>query len=77
MSTPEQDEQRAAQLEAEALALRTKAQEAREQQQPISSRTKLPVEHPESQEVERIHYERQTSSASRPEKEKENETKTD
>jgi hypothetical protein len=70
MSTPEQDEQRAAQLEAEALALRTKAQEAREQEQPISPRTKLPVEHPESQAVERAHYEMQTSLNSHPDAKK-------
>ena len=32
----------------------------------VSPRTKLPVEHPESQEVERIHYQRQTSLCGHP-----------
>lgn len=36
MHTPEQDEQRAAQLEAEARALRAKAKQTREQPQPVS-----------------------------------------
>ena len=36
------------------------------QAQPISPRTKLPIEHPESQAVERAHYEMQTSLNSRP-----------
>ena len=75
MNTPEQDEQPATKLEAEALALRRQAQQPREQQQAgspnlkapdISPRTKLPVEHPESQAVERIHYDMQTSLCGRP-----------
>ena len=40
----------------------------------ISPRTRRPVEDPESQEVERIHYDMQTSLASHPDKKKENET---
>ena len=65
METPEQKEIRARKLEAEALKLRTDAEKEREKKQAISPRTKLPVEHPESQAVERAHYEMQTSLCGR------------
>ncbi len=72
MSTPEQVEHRAANVKAEAAAaLRQETQQTRDQQAPasanlqtLSPRTKLPIEHPESQAVERIHYEMQQSLAS-------------
>ena len=65
--TPQEKERLARKLEAEAaLASGTGSQAPRKKQQTISPRTKLPVEHPESQAVECAHYEMQTSLNSRP-----------
>lgn len=49
-----------------AAAERDEAAAVQAQTPAISPRTKLPVEHPESQAVERAHYEMQTSLNSRP-----------
>ena len=63
MNTPDKIEQSAAKLEAEVETLRRQAKQARDGQtrpglksQDLSPRTKLPVEHPESQAVERERY---------------------
>jgi hypothetical protein len=60
MDTSKKLEQKANKLETEAQTLHQRAQPA-DGQQPVSPRTKLPIDHPESQAVERIHYEMQRS----------------
>jgi hypothetical protein len=62
--SPEARDKKAEALEAAAVKVRLAAQKARDREVPqgpkiqaISPRTKLPVDHPESQAVERILYE--------------------
>jgi hypothetical protein len=71
--SPEDLDKKAAELEATAAELRFTAQKARDREAPdgaklqaISPRTKLPVEHPESQAVERILYEAGQSLCGQP-----------
>jgi len=71
--SPEDLDKKAAELEAAAAELRLAAQQARDREAPdgaklqaISPHTKLPVEHPESQAVERILYETGQSLCGQP-----------
>lgn len=77
---PHDSGQQAAKLEAAAQKLRLQVKQVRDQQittgaklkaADVSPRTKLPVEHEESQAVERIHYEMQQSLCGRPPTEEE------
>jgi hypothetical protein len=71
--TPQEKRIRAAQLESEALKLRAEAEQESQQHEPVSPRTKLPVSDPESQAVERIHAEMQTSIFEHPDAQKSSE----